>query len=37
VRSTADRYTRHHRIATGGMGEVWLAHDEVLRRDVAVK
>jgi serine/threonine-protein kinase len=37
VRSTTERYTRHHRIATGGMGEVWLAHDEVLRRDVAVK
>ena len=35
--STADRYTRLHRIATGGMGEVWLAHDEVLHRDVAVK
>lgn len=32
-----DRYTRQHRIATGGMGEVWLAHDEVLHRDVAVK
>ena len=31
------RYTRRHRIATGGMGEVWLAHDEVLNRDVAVK
>jgi tRNA A-37 threonylcarbamoyl transferase component Bud32 len=35
--STTDRYTRRHRIATGGMGEVWLAHDEVLHRDVAVK
>lgn len=35
--STTDRYTRRHRIATGGMGEVWLAHDEILRRDVAVK
>jgi serine/threonine protein kinase len=31
------RYTRRHRIATGGMGEVWLAHDEVLHRDIAVK
>lgn len=31
------RYVRRHRIATGGMGEVWLAHDEVLHRDVAVK
>jgi serine/threonine-protein kinase len=37
VRSTADRYTRLHRIATGGMGEVWCARDEVLHRDVAVK
>ncbi len=35
--STTHRYTRLHRIATGGMGEVWLAHDEVLHRDVAVK
>jgi serine/threonine protein kinase len=34
---TTDRYTRRYRIATGGMGEVWLAHDEVLDRDVAVK
>ena len=35
--TTTARYTRRHRIATGGMGEVWLAHDEVLHRDVAVK
>lgn len=35
--ATASRYTRRHRIATGGMGEVWLARDEVLHRDVAVK
>ena len=33
----AERYTRRQRVATGGMGEVWLAHDEVLHRDVAVK
>jgi serine/threonine-protein kinase len=37
VTALASRYTRRHRIATGGMGEVWLAHDEVLHRDVAVK
>ncbi|HET6165309.1 MAG TPA: serine/threonine protein kinase [Marmoricola sp.] len=35
--ATTHRYNRRHRIATGGMGEVWLAHDEVLHRDVAVK
>ncbi|MFL6172805.1 MAG: serine/threonine protein kinase [Marmoricola sp.] len=32
-----ERYHRHHRIATGGMGEVWLAEDNVLHREVAVK
>jgi serine/threonine-protein kinase len=37
VTALASRYTRRHRIATGGMGEVWLAHDEVLHRDVAIK
>ena len=35
--ATTHRYTRRNRIATGGMGEVGLAHDEVLHRDVAVK
>ena len=33
----ADRYLLLDRIATGGMGEVWRARDEVLSRTVAVK
>jgi eukaryotic-like serine/threonine-protein kinase len=32
-----ERYRVEHRIATGGMASVWVAHDEVLRRRVAVK
>lgn len=34
---TQPRYRLDHRIATGGMGEVWRATDTVLDREVAVK
>lgn len=32
-----ERYRFIERIAVGGMGEVWLAHDEKKQRDVAIK
>jgi hypothetical protein len=35
--SIGDRYLLEDRIAIGGMGEVWRAHDRVLSRRVAVK
>ena len=37
VGTLAGRYRMEHRIATGGMGEVWRATDLVLGRSVAVK
>jgi len=32
-----ERYTLKERIGTGGMADVWLAHDKELERDVAIK
>lgn len=37
ARLLGNRYALHRRLAVGGMGEVWSAHDTVLHRSVAVK
>ncbi len=37
VRVLGDRYELHHRLASGGMADVWAGEDRVLCRPVAVK